>query len=190
MLEKFEVGKRYPGHIPASEAPGGMPHEGAHYNFDASGHLLQLFYPGASGDEVRDVRKGDARFAVVYEEPALFLLYKFGSQPWGDAPFTVHLVPEEARRTSVYDADQGGLVNALEVHLVDSRSGVTKALRRFGLPQEFVLAIEAGIREQLSTGWTGKEAYDVALDAVYRRHSSESLLAKAAYATVFRRGGS
>ncbi len=182
MSERLEVGKRYPLDIPFGT-------QGAFYTFDASGHTLRLLYPGARGDEVRDVRKGDAHFAVVYEEPAIFLLYKFGSQPWGDAPFTIHMVPEDRRRTEMFDPAQGGVVNALQVHLVDTRSGITKALKMYGLPVEFVLAIKDKITKQLAAGWKGREDYDAGLDVVCGRYSTEALLARADQVAVFHRQG-
>lgn len=178
-MQEIAVGKRYPMQMTWP------PVEGACYTFDASGHTLRMFYPGVKGDEVRDVRRGTARFAVVYEAPVLFLLYRFGTQSWGDAPFTVHLVSEEGRRTKMFDPEQGGIVNALQVHLVDTRSGITKALKMYGLPDEFMLAIEDGIQQQLAAGWSGRADYGAALDGIYRRYSTEDLLAKATYATVF-----
>ncbi len=58
----------------------------------------------------------------------------------------------------------------LQIYLVDTRSGLTKALRVCGLRFDFVDAFEAALREQLACEWRGREAYDAALEAVYRRH--------------------
>ena len=106
--------------------------------------------------------------------------YRFGDQlGWSDAPFSVHLVSPEWRRTTLAMPDTGELRNVLQIHLVDSRSGVLKARRAVGLSAPFTRTFETALREQLEDGWCGKMAYDAALADVYKRHSSTALARRA-----------
>lgn len=173
--QTFEVGRRYPG--------GGfrfpMP-EVAQYNFDEAGHVLQLFWPGVSEWETKAVRKGEASFALAVVEPAIFFCYRFGNMPWSDSAYSVHLVPEERRSTTGIDSETGEPRNLLEVHLVDARSGVLRAMRAFGLDRDFTDAFEEALQKQLAAGWHGQADYEMALAAIYRRFSRSSDLARAA----------
>ena len=179
-IQGLAVGQKYPVSlsVPASG--------GARYSFDASGQQLALAYPGATGEEVRNVRKGEARFALVYEEPVIFFMFSFGTLPWSDAPFSVHLVPEGWRRVRAVHPGDGGSPHALEVHMVDSRSGVIKALKMYGLPHEFMLVLEKAVERQLQSEWKGQGAYEAALDEIYLRYpTSEALLGRALCVAVF-----
>lgn len=172
-MRVLEIGRRYP-------LEGPFPREGAEFNYTAAGLRLRVFIPGATGPEVRAVRKGEARFALAVEEPAIFLLARFGDElAWGDAPFNVHLVSEEWRRTTLASPGTDELRNALEIHLVDSRSLVLKAIRVVGLPAPFTEAFEEALRHQVEAGWCGAAAYDAALAETYRRHSSDALARRA-----------
>ncbi|MDP9440516.1 MAG: hypothetical protein M3P49_17550 [Actinomycetota bacterium] len=162
-METIEVGKRYPGRWETMQ-------EGARYDYSAAGHLLQLFLPGATGREVRAVRAGRAEFALAVEGPVIFLLMRFDVMPWSEAPFSIHLVSEERRRTTLRSPDSGERRNMLQIHLVDTRSGLTKALRVCGLHSDFIDAFETALREQLACEWRGREAYDAELAGIYRRH--------------------
>lgn len=173
-VETVSVGKRYPGCWEPMR-------EGACYDYSAAGHLLQLFLPGATGAEVRAaVRRGRAEFALAVEGPVLFFLLRFGDMPWSEAPFSVHLVSEERRRTTLRSLDTGKRRNMLQIHLVDTRSGLTKALRVCGLHFDFVDAFEAALRRHLAGEWRGREAYDAELAGIYRRHPrGDDLMRKA-----------
>lgn len=172
-MQALEVGRRYP-------LVGPFPREGAEFNYTAAGLRLRAFVPGATGPEVRAVRRGEARFALAVEGPAIFLLARFGEElAWGDAPFNVHLVNPAWRRTTLASPDTGELRNALEIHLVDSRSLVLKAIRMVGLPAPFTEAFEKALRGQAGAGWCGAAAYDAALVETYRRYSSDALARRA-----------
>lgn len=174
--QQFEVGRRYPGE--GFRFP--MPVAAAQYNYDVAGHVLQLFWPGATGDEVRAVRSGVASFALAVEGPAIFLCHRFGEMSWSDAPYSVHLVPPERRRATLADPSSGKPWNRMEVHLVDGRSGVLRALKVYGMSGRFAAAFEGALRAQLRDGWPGGEGYDRALAEVYGRYPHSSDLARAA----------
>ena len=173
-MQILEVGRSYP----LMER---FPVEGAEFNYTAAaGLVLRLFAPGVRGHEVKAVRKGEARFALAVEGPAIFMVCRFGNAlGWSDAPFNVHLVSPVWRRTTLASPDTEELRNMLQVHLVDSRSGVLRALRVAWLPRAFTDEFEAALREQVAAGWCGAAAYDAALTETYRRYSSAALARRA-----------
>lgn len=162
-IEYVMVGKRYPGEWKSMQ-------EGGHYSYNAAGHMLQLHLPGATDTEVRDVRAGRAEFALAVEGPVIFLLFRFGRQPWSEAPFSVHLVPKKWRRTTLRTADTGERRNMLRILLIDTRSGILKAIRVCGLSAHFIDAFELALQGQPVSGWAGRDAYDMAIAEVYRRN--------------------
>jgi hypothetical protein len=147
---------------------------------------LLLSFRNASDREVKSIRKGACEFALATEGPAVFLLYRFaGGLPWSDAPYSVHILPEQHRPDpAVYTVQQR---LPLWVLLVDSRTAIIQAQRVVTLSHDFSVALAAAVNAQLLATWPGKEEYDRQLAEVYRRHpTTESLLATA---TVRTKGG-
>ena len=153
--------------------------ECAQYNYRGGEHELLLFWRAPARDEVNDVRKGEAEFALLVEGDVVWLLYRFGnSVRWSDAPFTIHRVPEAERAlpTVALGAKQRAL---LHVTLVDAGTGRVKVLRAISLSHEFSIALHEAILAQAATLWDSA-SYDVQVDAAYERYpDSSSMVAKA-----------
>lgn len=171
-MQILKVGGRYP-------IEGSFPREGAEFAFNAGELALRMFLPGPRGSEVKAVCKGEARLALAVEGPAAFLVYRFGEMPWSDAPFNVHLVSEERRRTTLASSDTGEPRNMLQIHFVDSRSLILKAIRVVGLPRVFTDEFEEALQSQVAAGWCGAAAYDTSLAETYQRYSSDALARRA-----------
>ncbi len=179
----YELGRVYPKWLPPGK--NGRWPEGTRYTYDEEGHTLLVYFPRVSERERRDFQHGDAEFALLYEPPVIFLLFKFGGQFWMEAPFCIHQVPESRRLTTVIEP--GGRVWAeLDVHLVDSAYHSLSARRKLTLPEEFALQVEEMIWEQLDAGWDGREHYAAALERIYEHEETEDLLARAVCRTVIR----
>jgi len=172
-LSTYRVGALY---IPGQRS---WP-EGAEYNFRANSHELRLFWHDPSPREVESVRAGRARFALAVHGPIVFFLYTFEpALPWSDAPFTVWMVPSD-QRTLPAPTQLAEPHAILQVVLVDADTGVVRALRVTTFSPSFTAALHLAIRAQHEAGWPGQDAYDRALDEVYRRYpQSASLLATA-----------
>jgi hypothetical protein len=100
--------------------------------------------------------------------------------PWGDAPYTPHLLPADQEPDLVLftSAEQRLL---LQVVLVDAATAEVKAMRGVSLSPEFSRALAAAVQAQALRPWRGRDDYDRQLAEVYQRFpSSEALLAVAA----------
>ena len=181
MTSAFEVGKPY-------SARTRWP-EGSQYNFRGGGHELLLLFASPSDREVTGVRKAPVELALVVEGPLVVLSHRFGDAlPWGDSPFSWHLLPESERVYPPPWEDGSPEQRALlAVFLVDAATGILRALRQLTMAPDFTRAIHRAIVEQAQQPWNAA-AYDAALERLYQRYPSSEALQVAAIART--RGGS
>jgi hypothetical protein len=148
-LHNFEVGKPF---WPGQKV---WPDNSAQYELRDASHQLTLSFKRPTKEEIEAVRTGEARFAFGVERGVIFFYYTFApSFPWGDAPYSIHLVePAEGRTLPNPDipAGQGGL---LTVFLVDSGDGILKAIRQVGMTNDFTRKLHLAILKQ------AKEPFD------------------------------
>lgn len=139
--------------------------EGPHYNYRSGAHELLLFYARPSKAEIDDIRKGPCEFAVVERGSAVALCYRFGGQPWSDAPYSWHLVPEGQRDLPSADleADKRAVLSVL---LVDASTGILRAIRQVTWSPEFTRAMHAAIRRQAEAPWS-EMTYHRDVEALY-----------------------
>lgn len=155
--------------------------DGAVYNYTVTGHELTCYLERPARDEVRAFRKGRAKFALLEEGPVLFLLHRFGEAlPWSDAPYSIHLVPEERRQLppALLGPHSRALLTAM---LVDRSTGVIRGMRALSWSPGFTRVMHAAIRRQATLDFDPDE-YDEAIARAYRKwpESSEMLRAVAA----------
>jgi len=157
--------------------------EAAEYNYSVEGHELRLFFPAPTPQEVEDVRKGDAEFALYTAGPVVWLLHRFGRGNWADSPFAWHLVPED-RRARPWEAQE--LERAtITVLLVEAASGILQAIRLLTFSPHFTRQLHAAIERQAEAPWDPAE-FDRVLDATYARLSTAEMVRGAVAKT---RGG-
>jgi hypothetical protein len=143
---------------------------------DAYVHELMIFIPKPENTEVEAVKKGKASFALYTEGPLLVLLYEFApGLPWGDAPFTWHLVPQSRRVLPPVSLSEGSEA-LLQTIFVDQKTGIIKALRVKSLSTNFTQALHQAIHAQAALPWTGGSSYDDELQRLYQRYPSTKLL--------------
>lgn len=135
------VGSRYP--LPVAGQEGAA----AHF-LGQSGNVLQIALPNLSSTEEKIIRKGEMRMGLVIDQPLLLFVVAFYFKKEDpiilECPFDARLVPkDELRLDDVTDKEQRLL---LEVHLVDSASGLLKGLRGItmapGLTRDFLVAVQ------------------------------------------------
>lgn len=169
-MHKLEVGQLY------NPSRTSWP-ETVQYNFYANGHDLQLFFAGLTEMEIEEVQTGECEFALDVESGIIFFLCRFGSQPWSDAPYTWHRVPEEQRVLPEPEATSDSRA-LLQVLLIDASTGILKAIRAVSLSPQFTRALHRAIREQ-SMAVFNQEKYDADLAILYGRLSTKELLKRA-----------
>lgn len=172
VLHRYEVGKPY------SPSRSQWPEMGE-YNYRDGGHELRLFLASPSPQEIKEIGTGRAEFALLGGEVApdvLFLLYRFGSMAWSDAPYSWHLVEQQLPGQELpppLDAPDDSAYRALlSVILVDAGTGVIRALRAISFSLEFTRALHRAVREQAARSWPGEGEYNRQLQAAYSRWPS------------------
>ena len=179
-MQALEVDKPYPGLRPPLAT-------GSFFNWTAAAAELLLVFDGPSPAEAADVARGASEFALTLAAPAVWLLPRFGrAVRWSDAPFSVHLLPEDQRPDlSGFPSPESRLV--LHVVLVDAATAAIKAMRAVSLSPDFSTALAAAVRLQLQAPWSGRAAYLVDLDAAYRAFPATDQLLR--FASVRTAGG-
>lgn len=142
--------------------------EGPHLRLTPAGCELALFYDRPPSAEVRDVRTGVAQFAWLDAGPVSVLAYRFGMQPWADAPYEPWKEPEADRGVP---AGAAGNSLALQVVLVDASTGIVKALRLLTWEPGFAQAVRDTLSRQLAAP-PDDAAADRKLGELYRRDSA------------------
>jgi hypothetical protein len=148
----------------------------AQYNYHSGTHELALFYNRPTSNEIKDVRRGPAEFALYVDGMLIVLLFRFGKTGlWSDAPYSIHLVPSEIR---TIPQSMETWSNALQIVLVDASTGIIKALRLISMPDDFAEALNSAIVKQSTIQFT-RARYNGALEDLFRRFSSEELAERA-----------
>jgi hypothetical protein len=181
IFHAYQVGKPY--------TPGrrNWP-ENVEYNYRQHTHELRMFLGNLKPWEIEAIKTGPCEFALVVDGDVLFLLYHFGegrreAVPWSDAPYSWYLVPEDQRGLP----EPAGMPephDTMQIVLVDSLTGIIKALRMVSFSPAFTVAIRSALRDQAERPWPGGAEYDRQLAAVYQRYTSEQLLARAVARTT------
>lgn len=119
--------------------------------FRVSEHICELvrFWPSPSRDEVAQHQYGEASFALVDESPDLLVLaYKFGSLDWSDTPFQAQRMTSVPPGLPEREVAEGMTLTTL---LVDSETGLIRALRLDALSPSFSWALSRCVLLQLAT---------------------------------------
>jgi hypothetical protein len=128
--------------------------EGTMYTYHQDLHQVLIFFSHIQPFEQQAVERGVTHFALFVEGDVIMLLFKMDGPKgrgvdWHDAPYSWHLVPEEARTlpTPPEDIPQGDGA-AVSIFLIDAATGVIRALRVMALGHEFTRQLFRAIREQ------------------------------------------
>jgi len=177
-MYKYEVGKLY--HPSRTSWP-----EGIEYNWRQNTHELKLFYRYPSAEEIAAVKRAPAECALTVVGDILFLVFRFGAQPWSDAPYSWWMVPPDQRTPPpALAGEERALLNVL---LIDAGTGIIRAVRAISLGPAFSQALHAAIRAQAAAASFDQAAYDRQLAAAYRLYRNSGALLAAATART--RGG-
>jgi hypothetical protein len=175
-MEVFKVGEPYMG-----KRRGWV--EGVQYGYDEAGHVLQLFFASPTNAEVEAARKGRVELALYHtsDHEVLMLAYRVlvdGREviPWSDAPYSWHAIPAERRaHPPVLTGEQRPV---LELHLVDTKTGLLRALRRVSMSPEFGRTLHAAISAQAARS-PDPASYNARLELLYGRMDAATIAASA-----------
>jgi len=155
--------------------------EGCHYNYDISGHWIYYLYQNPTEEEISSIQSGEIDFGLYVRGPILFLLHKFGDMNWNDSSYSWWLVSDEFR--AIPDRTEGHA--SIKTILIDSETGLVKAMRACTLSQEFTVYLHDTIRMQTQQSWN-RELHEEAVHYIYSRYSTQNLVDMA---EIFCKGG-
>jgi hypothetical protein len=149
--------------------------EGSFYFFGIDISRLLILIENPTPEEIADFQFGTAKLGLFFKGPLLFLLSKFGSQPWADAAYSIHMNPIENRGLpeNYVEGSRFGLV----VMLVDSATSIIQAARFITLTPEFSLLLARRAMSQLQQPLTRSELIQLTYEA-YQSHPTVKSMVK------------
>lgn len=118
--------------------------------FMPGGSLLRIALPNITKVEEQNYRKGKSKFGFVSDAGAILTLWKFGVLPWADAPFDA-VAAKSANQLELADVGVDSRL-LIQLHVVDSDSGICRAIRAFTLTAKQTSAFTSAIQSQFATG--------------------------------------
>lgn len=141
--------------------------DGAIFEIDASGPMLILKFKRPTSREKNSIRNDVPQFRLAIVDGVIFVLFRFGTGQWMDAPYNAHLSNYE-----LYTPPEGyGLL--LHIMLVDASTGVLLLNRAVGLSTEFSTLLLHAAAQQPDLGTP--EEYYARVDRIYAQYSTEDL---------------
>jgi len=162
----FEVGKLYKEGVTSYQ-------EGTKFDFTKSGAILELFFERPSEKEIEDVKAGRFEMGFYEKEDLIFMLFKFGNGPYMDAPYSVHLSePFEFMKI------EPGFGFGLTILLIDSSTGILKAVRYVSLSTDFSQRFKLAVERQKKMSFN-KDLYLLKIQSVFNNYSTKDLVSRA-----------
>lgn len=170
-MQTYALGELY---NPDARRP--WPAEAAQWRLCEDGVELVIFYANPTAAEVRAVKSGVAGFALLASDAALILAHRFHPLPWSDTPW------QACRQTDLtaglIDVEPGEHL-VVRVILVDSTTGLIRAIRMTSWPEEFASAVRAAIGRQLRSRATDAQG-GAQIAAWYQAYPTTTALVDAA----------
>ena len=165
-MNKFEVGKLF-------DEGKTRYNESTRFDFQQDGAVLILFFDRLTLQEIEWIKTGRFEIGFYEKDEIIFMLSRFGSMNYIDAPYSVHL-----SKPFTFDELREGMGFSLSIFLVDASNGILKAMRYVGLSTDFSRRLQKAIERQ-KTAEFDRNAYDAKLRQIYANYSTDDLVQKA-----------
>lgn len=165
-MRSFEVGKLLEEGITRYN-------EGVKFDFQQSGPVLLLFFNRPTEKEVESIKKGKLEIGFYVKDEVIFMLFKFQSLEWMDAPYSVHL-----SNPFTFDDIEPGQGFGLTIFLVDASTGILRALRYSGLSTDFSFKLQDAILNQKNLPFDAV-VYNQKFMSIYNNYSTSDLVQRA-----------
>ncbi len=160
----LEVGKPF---------PGGKGHsENVIFEMDDSGAALLVFFNSPTEDEISQFKQGSSfEIKFVALGNIIMITTKVGNLEWMDSPYNPHLSPGLTRFTIPMDKE--GL--ALNLILVDTKTGLVKSLRIIGLSNDFSRKILGEMMDQKAKVFN-HESYLKEVNQIFAKYQTRDIV--------------
>jgi len=130
----------------------------ARYSYAEGDHALTFTAPRVTRNDIRRFLESTAEFALVVDEPVVFICAKVGDLiPWVAAEVAWDAVPRDARRLPPPAGSSTESRALLQTTLVDGTTGQTVAIRNVTLWLDFTRALHDALRDQARSGVDPRE---------------------------------
>lgn len=143
--------------------------EGVKFEFTQGGPILLIFFDRPTEKEVESIRSGKFIMKFYDTDNIIFMLFKFRSLNWIDAPYNIHLSPSFTFEPMSETQGFG-----LQIYLVDAATGILKVIRYIGLGHEFSIRLRDAILSQKSRPFD-EGIYNFKINDIYKRYRPEDL---------------
>lgn len=143
--------------------------EGIRFDITDSGCNLMLYFNEPDSAEIECVQRGEVRYGYYKENNVIMLLFKFGTLQWIDAPYSIHL----SKNLTELQEIKEGFGFAVNVYLIDARTGVLKAIRLISFSTRFSQMLKSDIENQKELTF---ENFDLNLNNIYRKYTTNQLV--------------
>ena len=151
--------------------------EAVEYSYQSGDHTLLLSMKNLHPQEIEAVREAEAEFGLYCENGVIFLLYRFGEAlPWSDSAFSWWNVAEEDRRIPALQTNPAERI-LLKIILVESATGIVKAIRVTTLSPVFTEKLHDAIREQAVGEEFSRDEFVIRSLALYKNRTPAELAA-------------
>lgn len=165
-MQNYEVGKLF-------EQGRTRYQETIKFDFTQGGPILFVILDRPSEKEIENIRSGKMQIGIYTKDEIIFMLFKFGSLNWVDAPYSVHLSkPFDFMELS----ERKGY--GLQILLIDASTGILKVIRYIGLPTAFSKKFKQAVLEQKERPFDNIK-YDQKINAIYGNYSTDDLVERA-----------
>lgn len=165
-MHKYEVGTKY--HLDVTNQK-----EGAIFDFDNAGATLLLLYDKPTNEEIYNIKKGELKIGMYHKDDILFMLYKFGAEPWIDAPYNVNL--STSFELKEIKSGSGYFNNIILVNIKDN---IIKAMRCIGWSESFSRYFNEFIEKQRHIAFN-KNQYDANIKNTYKNYTTKDIVGRA-----------
>jgi hypothetical protein len=160
-MQAIEVGKPFSGTNPIPES--------VIFEFEQSGGFLRVAWTSPSQFELKQFADGKIKLGLLEIDGIIFILVKFGSMSWMDAPYHVKFFPPYDLE-DLTDSNKGYLINYV---MLDAKTRIVKVLKLLEMPHEMSLQFKKLVMKQ---GETSIDGYDQRFFQIYKKHSTNDLV--------------
>ncbi|MBC8588078.1 hypothetical protein [Paratissierella segnis] len=145
--------------------------EGVRFDMTDIGSTMTILFNKPTRNEIEYVKAGKLQFGMFVKNDIIFILSKFGSLQWMDAPYHVAL---SKNLTKLNDIEDGQGYNC-HIILADSSTGEIKAMRLIGFSTQYSIKLKENIEAQQKTEFN-KVQYDVDLASTMMNYSTKEMV--------------
>jgi hypothetical protein len=143
--------------------------EGVKFEFTQGGPILLICFNRPTEKEVESICSGNFTMKFYDTDNIIFMLFKFGSLNWIDAPYNIHLSPP-----FIFESMGETQGFGLQIYLINAATGILKVVRYVGLGHEFSIRLRDVILDQKLKPFDNG-IYNFKINDIYKRYRPEDL---------------